>query len=139
MAQEGHFVEFRGGGSAGPHLLLLPHPSTTDFAGDVTKLEFHLDHRLLRDPTQIPRRPPGDRRHRIARQQAEAPLPDFPAMSEIPMHDHGDFERVMFDALLAIWARVSRCQAGRASGLVFLQQQDHLVSVHHSPMIPARH
>ncbi|KAH0851230.1 hypothetical protein HID58_094898, partial [Brassica napus] len=59
---------------------------------------------------------------------ADVPLPDPPEQSHsppefpelpthprlpthpIPMRDHGDFQRVVVDALHAIWARVSQCR-----------------------------
>ncbi|KAF3488014.1 hypothetical protein F2Q69_00052025 [Brassica cretica] len=51
------------------------------------------------------RRPPSIRRTRA--QDAQAP--------HIPMHDQGDFQRFVVDALQAIWARVS-CRSRRATG-----------------------
>ncbi|KAL0796565.1 hypothetical protein Bca101_067942 [Brassica carinata] len=58
----------------------------------------------------MPRRPPRIRRAPATQGPLEAPLPDFPIIPDIPMHDHGDFQRVVVDALQAIWARVSRCR-----------------------------
>ncbi|KAF2533790.1 hypothetical protein F2Q70_00029026 [Brassica cretica] len=43
------------------------------------------------------------------------PLPDFPNIPDIHMHDQGDFQRFVVDALQAIWARVS-CRSRRATG-----------------------
>ncbi|KAH0849635.1 hypothetical protein HID58_096226 [Brassica napus] len=60
------------------------------------------------------RRPPSIRRTRAQDAQAP-PLPDFPNMPDIPMHDQGDFQRFVVDALQAIWARVS-CRSRRATG-----------------------
>ncbi|KAH0852984.1 hypothetical protein HID58_093555 [Brassica napus] len=60
------------------------------------------------------RRPPSIRRARAQDAQAP-PLPDLPNIPDIPMHDQGDFQRFVVDALQAIWARVS-CRSGRAIG-----------------------
>ncbi|KAF2588706.1 hypothetical protein F2Q70_00038956 [Brassica cretica] len=65
------------------------------------------DSQLLRDLPAIPRRPPGVRRARATQGPLEAPLPDFPIIPDIPMRDQIDFQRVVVDALRAIWARVS--------------------------------
>ncbi|KAF2532106.1 hypothetical protein F2Q70_00029031 [Brassica cretica] len=65
-------------------------------------------------PAEMSRRPPSIRRTRA--QDAQAPsLPDFPNIPDIPMHDQGDFQRFVVDALQAIWARVF-CQSRRATG-----------------------
>ncbi|KAG5384463.1 hypothetical protein IGI04_035933 [Brassica rapa subsp. trilocularis] len=60
------------------------------------------------------RRPPSIRRDRAQDAQAP-PLPDFPNIPDIPMHDQGNFQRFVVDALQAIWARVS-CWSGRTIG-----------------------
>ncbi|KAF3606836.1 hypothetical protein DY000_02047638 [Brassica cretica] len=73
----------------------------------VERLRFMPDAQLLRDLPAIPRRPPGVRRARATQGPPEAPLPDFPNIPDIPMCDQGDFQRVVVDALRAIWARVS--------------------------------
>ncbi|KAF2546095.1 hypothetical protein F2Q70_00021374 [Brassica cretica] len=65
------------------------------------------DAQLLRDLPAIPRGPPGVRRARATQGPPEAPLPDFPNIPDIPMRDQGDLQRVVVDALRAIWARVS--------------------------------
>ncbi|KAL0835802.1 hypothetical protein Bca101_087691 [Brassica carinata] len=65
------------------------------------------DPQLLRDLPAIPRRLPGVRRARATQGPPEAPLPDFPIIQDIPMRDQGYFQRVVVDALRAIWARVS--------------------------------
>ncbi|KAH0844232.1 hypothetical protein HID58_091991 [Brassica napus] len=60
------------------------------------------------------RRPPIIRRTR-AQDAQTPPLPDFPNIPDIPMHDQGDFQMFVVDALQAIWARVS-CRSRRAIG-----------------------
>ncbi|KAF3555953.1 hypothetical protein F2Q69_00014688 [Brassica cretica] len=82
-----------------------PHPP-------VDRLRFMPDSHLLRDLPAIPRRSPGVRRARATQGPPEAPLPDFPIIPDIPMRDQGDFQRVVVDALSAIWARVS-CSSRR--------------------------
>ncbi|KAF2591849.1 hypothetical protein F2Q70_00038497 [Brassica cretica] len=42
--------------------------------------------------------------------QPEAALPPFPPMPDMSTCHEGDFQRVVVDALTAIWARVSRCR-----------------------------
>ncbi|KAH0862260.1 hypothetical protein HID58_079471 [Brassica napus] len=49
-------------------------------------------------------RPGGPQPH-----QPEAELPPFPPMPDMSTRPEGDFQRVVVDALTAIWARVSRC------------------------------
>ncbi|KAF3511771.1 hypothetical protein F2Q69_00007903 [Brassica cretica] len=68
---------------------------------------FMPDPQLLHDLPAIPRRPPGVRQARATQGPPESPLPDFPIIPDIPMRDQGDFQRVVVDALRAIWARVS--------------------------------
>ncbi|KAF3507086.1 hypothetical protein F2Q69_00006932 [Brassica cretica] len=82
----------------------------TDFQGELTRLEFHPELLLLRDPANRPRRRPMPQAARAPHEHREAPLPDFPIIPDIPMRDQGDFQRVVVDALHAIWARVSRCR-----------------------------
>ncbi|KAF2533787.1 hypothetical protein F2Q70_00029029 [Brassica cretica] len=72
------------------------------------------DEAFLHNPRNMSRRPPSIRRTR-ARDAQAPPLPDFPNISDIPMHDQGDFQRFVEDALQAIWARVS-CRSRRATG-----------------------
>ncbi|KAF2539226.1 hypothetical protein F2Q68_00021191 [Brassica cretica] len=72
----------------------------------LTRLWFMPDPQLLHDLPAIPRRPPRVRRARATQGPPQAPLPDFPIIPDIPMHDQGDFQRVVVDALRAIWARV---------------------------------
>ncbi|KAF2541680.1 hypothetical protein F2Q68_00031641 [Brassica cretica] len=76
---------------------------------DPMRIQFRPDPRLLRAPATIPRRytvqrPGGPQPH-----QPEAALPPFPPMPDMSTHPEGDFQRVIVDALTAIWARVSRC------------------------------
>ncbi|KAF2546011.1 hypothetical protein F2Q70_00021739 [Brassica cretica] len=63
------------------------------------------DEAFLRNPRNMSRRPPSIRRTR-ARDAQAPPLPDFPNIPDIPMHDQGEFQRFVVDALQAIWARV---------------------------------
>ncbi|KAF2581656.1 hypothetical protein F2Q68_00005144 [Brassica cretica] len=49
-------------------------------------------------------RPGGPQPHR-----PEYTLPPFPPMPDMSTRPEGDFQRVVVDALTAIWARVSRC------------------------------
>uniref|UniRef100_M4FJ85 Uncharacterized protein n=1 Tax=Brassica campestris TaxID=3711 RepID=M4FJ85_BRACM len=72
------------------------------------------DEAFLRNPRNMSRRPPCIRHTRAQVAQAP-PLPDFPNIPDIPMHDQGDFQRFVVDALQAIWARVS-CRSRRATG-----------------------
>ncbi|KAF2619425.1 hypothetical protein F2Q68_00039493 [Brassica cretica] len=50
-------------------------------------------------------RPGGPQPH-----QPEAVLPPFPPIPDMSTRSEGDFQRVIVDALTAIWARVSRCR-----------------------------
>ncbi|KAF2615239.1 hypothetical protein F2Q70_00012488 [Brassica cretica] len=79
----------------------------TDIHHPTLRLRFMPDPQLLRDLPAIPRRPLGVRRARATQGPPEEPLPDFPIIPDIPMRDQGDFQRVVVDALCAIWARVS--------------------------------
>ncbi|KAL0696249.1 hypothetical protein Bca4012_063429 [Brassica carinata] len=59
----------------------------------------------------MPRRVAGERRAPATQgPPPEAPLPNFPITPDIPMRDHGEFQRFVADALQAIWSRVSRCR-----------------------------
>ncbi|KAL0796041.1 hypothetical protein Bca101_067418 [Brassica carinata] len=62
------------------------------------------------DLPMAPRRPTGVRRASTTQGPLEGPLPAFPDISEIPTSDQGVFQRVVVDALQAIWARVLRCR-----------------------------
>ncbi|KAG5397449.1 hypothetical protein IGI04_019263 [Brassica rapa subsp. trilocularis] len=88
-------------------LLQMPNRTITDFDYSVKRLWLLPDAQLLRDLPAIPRRPPGLRRARATQGPTKAPLPDFPNIPYIPMRDQGDFQRVVVDALRAIWSRVS--------------------------------
>ncbi|KAL0696272.1 hypothetical protein Bca4012_063452 [Brassica carinata] len=65
---------------------------------------------FLRNLQDVPRRVPGERRAPATQGPPEAPVHDFPIMPDIPMRDHGDFQRFVADALQAICSRVSRCR-----------------------------
>ena len=95
-------------------LLPLPDRRITDFGNNVEQLRCMPDEAFLRNPRNMSRRPPSIRRTRAQDAQAP-PLPDFPNIRDIPMHDQGDFQRFVVDALQAIWARVS-CRSRRATG-----------------------
>ncbi|KAF3494672.1 hypothetical protein DY000_02053705 [Brassica cretica] len=75
----------------------------------LARLEFHLDPLLLCNLAIIPRRLPTPSPTRAAA-QPQPEFPDFPHIPDIPMRDHGDFQRVVVDALHAIWVRVSQCR-----------------------------
>ena len=95
--------------AAGTHLLQLPQRKVTDIQGELASLEFHPDPLLLRNLANIPRRRPTPRAARaVAQPQPE--IPDFPHIPDILMHDHGDFQHVVVDALHAIWAKESQCR-----------------------------
>ena len=68
-------------------LLQMPNRTITYFDYSVERLRFMLDAQLLRDLPAIPRRPPGVHRARATQGPPEAPLPDFPHIPDIPMHD----------------------------------------------------
>lgn len=95
-------------------LLPLPDRRITDFGNSVEQLRCMPDEAFLRIPRNMSRRPPSIRHTRAQDAQAP-PLPDFPNIPDIPMHDQGDFQRFVVDALQAIWARVS-CRSRRATG-----------------------
>ncbi|KAH0848422.1 hypothetical protein HID58_091631 [Brassica napus] len=95
-------------------LLPLPDRRITDFGKNVEQLRCMPDEAFLRNPRNMSRRPPSICRTR-ARDAQAPPLPDFPNIPDIPMHDQGDFQRFVVDALQAIWARVS-FRSRRATG-----------------------
>ncbi|KAH0848423.1 hypothetical protein HID58_091632 [Brassica napus] len=95
-------------------LLPLSDRRITDFGNSVEQLCCMPDEAFLRNPRNMSHRPPSIRRTRAQDAQAP-PLPDFPNIPDIPMHDQGDFQKFVVDALEAIWARVS-CQRKRATG-----------------------
>ncbi|KAF2533040.1 hypothetical protein F2Q70_00031303 [Brassica cretica] len=72
----------------------------------------------VRDQYPWPREPPVAqlRRYTVQRtagpqpHQPEDTLPPFPPMLDMSTRPEGDFQRVVVDALTAIWARVSRCR-----------------------------
>ena len=88
-------------------MLQLPQRTVTDLQGELARLEIHPDLLLLRNLANIPRRRPVPPAARAAA-QPQPEIPDFPHILDIPMHDHGDLQRVVVDALHAIWARVSQ-------------------------------
>ncbi|KAF2552141.1 hypothetical protein F2Q68_00035714 [Brassica cretica] len=63
--------------------------------------------RVSIEPTRFidPDRTAGPQPH-----QPEDTLPPFPPMLDMSTRPEGDFQRVVVDALTAIWARVSRCR-----------------------------
>ena len=92
------------------YLLELPQRTVTDFDGDVTRLEFHPDPILRQNPANRPRGRAVHRAAGVAAAQPQPEIPDFPHIPDIPMRDHGDFQRAVVDAPHAIWARVSQCR-----------------------------
>ncbi|KAG5410953.1 hypothetical protein IGI04_007272 [Brassica rapa subsp. trilocularis] len=76
--------------------------------GEFARLEFHPYLLLLRNLAHIPRRGPMPQATREAA-QPQPDIPDFPHIPDIPMHDYGDFQYVVVDALHAILSRVSQC------------------------------
>ncbi|KAH0917435.1 hypothetical protein HID58_025095 [Brassica napus] len=94
-------------------LLQMPNRTITYFDYVIERLRLLPDAQVLHDLPAIPRRPPVLRRARATQGPPEAPLPDFPHIPDIPMRDQGDFQRVVVDALSAIWARVS-CTSRRS-------------------------
>lgn len=110
LAQGGLYWIFRD--DTWTHLLQLPHRKTTNFEDDLSRLAFHPDPLLLRNHANMPRWAAVPR---AARDHQEGPIPEFSATPDIPMHNHGDFQRVLFYALHAIWVRVSRCRCWRCT------------------------
>ncbi|KAF3544577.1 hypothetical protein DY000_02006673 [Brassica cretica] len=94
----------------GIHLVWLPLQSRTDFAHGLRSIQFRPEPRRVRAAAAQPRcytvqRPGGPQPHR-----PEDALPRFPPMPGMSAHPEGNFQRVVVDALTAIWARVSRCR-----------------------------
>ena len=85
MAQRQPLLELRD--EDGPHLVELPHRAPLTMPRHYT--------------VQHPGGPQQD--------QPEAVLLPFPLMPDMSTRLEGDFQRVVVDALTAIWARVSRC------------------------------
>ncbi|KAH0936350.1 hypothetical protein HID58_013467 [Brassica napus] len=97
----------------GTHLVRLPLLTLTDFHHGLASIQFRPDPRLFRAPATMPQRytvqrPGGPQPH-----QPEATLLQFPPMPDMSTRTEGDFQRVVVDALTAIWARVSRCRCLR--------------------------
>ncbi|KAH0906059.1 hypothetical protein HID58_037886 [Brassica napus] len=103
-------------------LLPLPDRRITDFGNSVEQLRCMPDEAFLRNPRNMSGRPPSTRRTRAQDAQAP-PLPDFPNIPDIPMHDQGDFQRFVVDALQAIWA--SLVGAGEPQERRHQHQQQH--------------
>ena len=89
-------------------LATVPMRTVTDLQGEFARLEFHPHLLLLRNLAHIPCRSPMPQAARAAA-QPQQDIPDFPHIPDIPMHDYGDFQYVVVDALHAIWSRVSQC------------------------------
>ncbi|KAF3506257.1 hypothetical protein F2Q69_00006547 [Brassica cretica] len=94
----------------GIRLVRLPLRSLTDFSHGLSSIQFRPDPRLIRAPVAQRRgytvqRTAGPQPH-----QHEDALPPFPPMPDMSTRPEGDFQRVVVDALTAIWARVSRCR-----------------------------
>ncbi|KAF3529265.1 hypothetical protein DY000_02039710 [Brassica cretica] len=58
----------------------------------------------------MPRRYTAQRPGGHQQGQPAAAFPPFPPMPDMSTRPEGDFQRVVVDALTAIWARVSRCR-----------------------------
>ncbi|KAG5378224.1 hypothetical protein IGI04_026066, partial [Brassica rapa subsp. trilocularis] len=71
---------------------------------------FHPDPHLVCVPATMPRRYTVQRHGGPQPHQPEAALLPFPPMLDMSTRPEGDFQRVVVDALTAIWARVSRCR-----------------------------
>ena len=64
----------------------------------------------------MPRRYTVQRAAGPHQEYSEPTLPPFPPMPDMSTRLEGDFQRVVVDALTAIWAKVSRCRcSSRAS------------------------
>ncbi|KAH0853823.1 hypothetical protein HID58_092851 [Brassica napus] len=88
--EEGKLLRFR---IRDEHRLLpLPDRRITEFGNNVEQLRCMSDEAFLRNPRNMSRRPPSICRTRAQDAQAP-PLPDFPNIPEIHMHDQGDFQR----------------------------------------------
>lgn len=94
----------------GDHLLELPQWTVTDLGDDVTSLAFHPDPILRRNPVNRPHRRAIPRAAGAAAAQTHPDIPDFLHIPDIPMREHGVFQRFVVDALHAILARVSQCR-----------------------------
>ncbi|KAF2558697.1 hypothetical protein F2Q68_00015285 [Brassica cretica] len=73
-------------------------------------IQFRPDPRLVRVPVAQPRRYTVQCTAGLQPHQPEDILPPFPPMSDMSTRPEGDFQRVVVDALTAIWAIVSRCR-----------------------------
>ncbi|KAF2552143.1 hypothetical protein F2Q68_00035716 [Brassica cretica] len=73
-------------------------------------IQFRPDPRLVRAPVAQPRRYTVQRTAGPQPHQPEDTLPPFPPMPDMSTRPNEDFQRVVVDALTAIWARVSRCR-----------------------------
>ncbi|KAF3586115.1 hypothetical protein F2Q69_00029063 [Brassica cretica] len=73
-------------------------------------IQFRPDPRLGQVLVAQPRRYMVQRTVGPQPHQPEDTLRPFPPMPDMSTHPKGDFQRVVVDALTAIWARVSRCR-----------------------------
>ncbi|KAF2533033.1 hypothetical protein F2Q70_00031304 [Brassica cretica] len=87
----------------------LPLCQLMDFDHGLASIQFRPDPRLVRAPVAQPRRYTVQRTAGPQPHQPEDTLPPFPPMPDMSTRPEGDFQRVVVDALTAIWARVSRC------------------------------
>ncbi|KAF2557333.1 hypothetical protein F2Q68_00016228 [Brassica cretica] len=95
----------------GPHLIELPNRKATNFDGCRSRLEFHPDLLFILNPPVRLRRQAGTHAAAAPAEDSDplaapaalfpptAPFPDFPHIPEIPILDHGDFQRNLVDAL----------------------------------------
>ncbi|KAF3562909.1 hypothetical protein DY000_02012653 [Brassica cretica] len=73
-------------------------------------IKFRPHPRLVRSPVAQPRRYTVQRTAGPQPHQPEEALPPFPPMPDMSTRPEEGFQRVVIDALTAIWARVSRCR-----------------------------
>ncbi|KAF3504704.1 hypothetical protein F2Q69_00041039 [Brassica cretica] len=76
-------------------------------------IKFRPHPRLVQSPVAQPRRYTVQRTAGPQPHQPEEALPPFPPMPDMSTRPEEGFQRVVNDALTAIWARVSRCRCSR--------------------------
>ena len=109
--KDGRYWNFRV--EDGPHLVELPHRALTDFSAGLASIQFCPNPNLLRAPSTMPRYYTVQRLGGPQQGQSAAAFPPFPPMPDMSTRPERDFQRVVVDALTAIWARVSRCRCLR--------------------------
>ena len=99
------------------HLVRLPLLQLTDFNHSLASIQFRPDPSLVRAPVAQLHRYTVQRTAGPQPHQPEDTLPPFPPMQYMSTRPEGDFQRVVVDALTAIWARVSRCRCSSRRGV----------------------